>query len=74
MEEKRTGKMKPITMTEEDMFNICLILLENQIAGLYMRVYEEEIMEINEVAEVAHKLRDIVIKLRENFPLEQRGV
>ena len=73
MDEKYQPRTKEITMTAEDMFNICLILIENQISGLFMRVYEEEIMEVNEIAELAHKLRDIVIQLRETFPQEIEG-
>tara|TARA_Y100000361_G_C11133256_1_gene330340 strand:- start:378 stop:605 length:228 start_codon:yes stop_codon:yes gene_type:complete len=65
--------IKPITMTAEDMLNICLLVLENTAAGLFMTVYNKQPLEPQETKEVAQKLRDIVIKLRELFSSGKLG-
>jgi hypothetical protein len=65
---------KPITMTTEDMLNICLLVLENTAAGLFMTVYNKQPLEPKETKEVAQKLRDIVIKLRELLSNGYKGV
>ena len=65
MVKKKEPEIKEITMTVEDMKNVCLILLENTAASLFMHSYHEEPLEIKDCEEMAVKLRDIVHKLRE---------
>ena len=58
-------KIEEITMTETDMKNICLILLENTAAALFMHHYEEEPLDVYDCREMAVKIKGVVENLRE---------
>ena len=65
MDKTEELKIKPITMTETDMKNVCLILLENTAASLFMHVYDEEPLEVYDCREMAVKIKGVVENLRE---------
>mgnify|MGYP001294166570 FL=1 len=65
MGEKTDKEFEAIQMNAEDMYNICLIVLENVAAGLFMHEYHKEPLESYDCREMAVKIKGVVDNLRE---------